>query len=136
MKRLCSILIAVILLFTSISYPKTVNSQEIPHDPNQTYPIPTSEPREGALPESIPGDSAIYTYPIEGMELPDAPEPVETPEFNEYEKDAPLPSPELVEVIPSEELVEQPISAPPYSIDVEPAIYLEGKPIILSLTLS
>ena len=70
MKRLYSILIAVILLFTSISYPKTVDSQEVPHDPNQTYPIPTSEPREGTLPESIPGDSAIYTYPIEGMDLP------------------------------------------------------------------
>jgi len=70
MKRLYSILIAVILLFTSISYPKTVNSQEIYNDPNQTYPIPTSQPREGALSESILGDSAVYTYPIEGLDLP------------------------------------------------------------------
>ena len=136
MKRFGTILVVVILLITSISYPKPTSSQEIPQNPNQTYPIPPSQSREETLPESIPGDSPAYTYPIEGLELPTVPHPDDILEPSEIENDTPLPLPEMVEVIPSEVPIEQQISDPPFSIDIEPAIYIEGKPIILSLALS
>lgn len=136
MKRSFLILIAIILVVTSISYPRIVKSQEIPHDPNQTYPIPLSQSTESAQNEGIPVNSAAYTYPIEGLELPDITESGEVIEDNEFEEGAPLPLPEMVEVIPSEHPTEHQIPDPPYSIEVEPAIYLEGKPIVLSLALS
>lgn len=55
---------------------------------------------------------------------------------NKFEYDAALPPPELVEVFPNEEQPEPLPPELPYSFDLEPAIYIEGRPIILRLTLS
>ncbi|NLW73160.1 MAG: hypothetical protein GXY37_09800, partial [Chloroflexi bacterium] len=138
MKRFGLILVAVVLFVTSFSYPAPtkVSSQSVPEDPNLAYPIENEPSDESASSEGVPEDSPIYTYPIEGLEPPTAPLPDDGAEPNPFEGDAPLPPPEMVEIMPSEEPVEQPIAEPPFSIEVEPAIYVEGKPIFLTLTLS
>ena len=105
MKRFGLILVAAVLFVTSFSYPAPtkVSSQSVPEDPNLAYPIENEPSDESASSEGVPEDSPIYTYPIEGLEPPTAPLPDDGAEPNPFKGDAPLPLPEMVEIMPSEE---------------------------------
>ena len=131
MRRLTCAFIVLSLFFNNLTFltPSPVYSQENPEDPNGIYPIEGPQNEEDIVPQSYP-DSPVYTYPIEGTE------PFLLPLQNQFEYNAPLPSPELVEVYPNEELFEPIPPEMPFQFDTEPAIYIEGNPIILRIVVS
>ena len=149
MNRSLSVFLAIVLLFTSGPFPflNAVNSQDIPDDPNQAYPIedPTPIPEEGDIPLDIPYDpqdaypigdgdefgiGTGFDIPAEYVEFPVL-IPGQTPEGG-----AQLPMPEMEMV----EVYQPPIPEPQVkplriSLSVEPQIYVENQPIEISWQL-
>lgn len=138
MKRFCAILIAIVILFTSYTFQvqSKVKSHGNPEDPNLAYPIIPIQDDGDSLPQNMLMNTPLYTYPIEGLELPSLPLEDSFKELDEFEYDIPLPSPEMVEIELYEEQEEFYYPDPPFLIDVEPSIYIEGKPVTLHLKLS
>ncbi|SMX53979.1 RHS repeat-associated core domain-containing protein [Candidatus Brevifilum fermentans] len=140
MKRFCAILIAIVILFTSYTFQvqSKVKSHGNPEDPNLAYPIIPAQQDEDAAPQSIPVDSPLYAYPIEGMELPALVVPGEIFEPNEFENplpesyssDVPLFEPILLETFPQDS------PTPSLKLTVEPSIYIPGKPVFLHWSIN
>lgn len=75
MKRFCAILIAIVILFTSYTFQvqSKVKSHGNPEDPNLAYPIIPIQDDGDSLPQNMLMNTPLYTYPIEGLELPSLP---------------------------------------------------------------
>lgn len=135
MKRIGSILIILVLFFTSFSFPTSskVQSQQNPEDPNLAYPIETPVPNGDVATQGISGDSSIYAYPIEGIEPPAMSIPEEISEPIELEYPVPDSYDEPVSIV--EPFIEvtppQAYSSPHLKLTIEPSIYIPGNPLYL-----